>query len=69
MSYELKNYKHEVISTHSSIYEARSAAVELFGPDVDINDQDSDGRSLVWRNSEESQDDDGRLAVAVIVEV
>jgi hypothetical protein len=69
MSYELRDHTGEVISAHVSEWDAREAAVQLFGPETDINDIDPDGRALVWRNSEEAENDNGYRAVAVIVEV
>lgn len=68
-TYELRDNLGNAIDTFDNQFDARAAAVREFGPDTDINDLDSDGRSLVWRNSEDSQDDDGKRACGVIVRI
>ena len=66
-TYEVRDNAGLLIGSYDNLSDARQAAVWEFGPDADINDMDADGRSLVWRNSEESQDDDGKRDCGVIV--
>lgn len=68
-TYEVRDNAGQFIGSYDNLADARQTAVWEFGPDADINDMDADGRSLVWRNSEESQDDDGKRACGVIVKI
>ena len=67
MKYALRDHLDEVISHHETECDARAAAVEHFGPDTYLLDMNDDGRTLIWRNEDESEDDDGQRACGVIV--
>ena len=67
MKYALRDCLDEVISHHETECDARAAAVEHFGPDAYLLDMNDDGRTLIWRNEDESEDDDGQHACGVIV--
>jgi hypothetical protein len=67
MKYALRDCLDEVISHHETECDARAAAVEHFGPDTFMLDMADDGRTLIWRNEDESEDDDGQHACGVIV--
>jgi hypothetical protein len=67
MKYALRDHLDEAISHHETECDARAAAVEHFGPDTFMLDMADDGRTLIWRNEDESEDDDGQHACGVIV--